>query len=202
MAVGVTKMTKAEFLEKWQACTRCALHQTAKNHVVYRGSIPAKVLFIGEAPDHVEDKLGKPFVGPSGQILTTTIDRIQLKSFCIANVVCCIPLQHGADKIRQPSHAEVYSCRSHLTDLLAICKPKLVISLGEIAKRHLVPLAIAKNYPDVTLVHLRHPAYVLRMGGKDSLEHKKMILGLQDACTNAGIKHTTYLKLAMYRDDT
>lgn len=50
------KQSVASFVRKWKACKACPLHHWAHRHVLYRGQIPAKVLFIGEAPGLTEDK--------------------------------------------------------------------------------------------------------------------------------------------------
>ena len=47
----------------------CALKATATNTVFSDGSATADVMFVGEAPGADEDRLGKPFVGVSGQLL-------------------------------------------------------------------------------------------------------------------------------------
>src|SRR5258708_7148696 len=58
----------------------CALRQTATNTVFADGNPAAPLMLIGEAPGGEEDRLGKPFVGRSGQLLdrilaTIGIDR-------------------------------------------------------------------------------------------------------------------------------
>src|SRR6202022_71996 len=47
----------------------CALRQTATNTVFADGNPAAPLMLIGEAPGGEEDRLGKPFVGRSGQLL-------------------------------------------------------------------------------------------------------------------------------------
>lgn len=187
--------------KKWKGCKLCPLHQKAKNHVLYRsvGSFPVDFLFVGEAPGHVEDRIGRPFIGPSGDILNCTLHRLGLKSYCITNIVCCIPLHDGFVKgrpaIRPPHPEEAEKCRPHLFELIEIAQPKLVISLGEVAKKHLVHVLSQGNIPSF---HLRHPAYILRRGGLDSAEHKLMIKTLQDICAGFNLKHTPYFTATTY----
>lgn len=45
------------------------LFPAGTNMVIYRGNPAAKLMIIGEAPGTNEDRLGKPFVGRSGQLL-------------------------------------------------------------------------------------------------------------------------------------
>src|SRR5690349_10494070 len=47
----------------------CALKRTAKNTVFADGAPGAPVMVVGEAPGADEDRLGKPFVGVSGQLM-------------------------------------------------------------------------------------------------------------------------------------
>lgn len=178
------------FTEKWRSCKLCPLHQHAKHHVVIRGAIPAQVLLIGEAPGKVENTLGKPFVGPAGQLLNNTLARLSIESYCITNIVCCIPWLGNdpqLNEIRQPTDGEAGACAPHVRELVALAKPRLVVCLGEVAKRHLgLALSSQENLPTA---FVRHPAYVLRRGGIDSAEHKKLILSLQRACQEHGVDH-------------
>lgn len=182
-----------KFIEKWRCCKLCPLHEHAKQHVVYRGDVPAELLFIGEAPGKVENTLGKPFVGLSGQILNNTVARLAITSFGVTNIVCCIPwLGDNPDtkQIRQPSDGEAGTCSPHIIELIKLTQPKLIVCLGEVAKRHLGLFLPQEN--KVPVAHLRHPAYVLRRGGIDSAEHKKLILGLQNACLEHDVDHIPY----------
>jgi len=177
------------FLTKWNSCQSCHLSQFAKSHVVFRGSIPAEVLFVGEAPGRVEDILGKPFVGPSGSILSDIIDKLDIQSYVITNVVCCIPYS-PQKKTREPSLEEALACQPHLIELFYLASPKLVVSLGEIARRSLVRLS--KELKKTKKLHLPHPAYILRNGGIGSSLQRKAILDLQRALSACGIPHSHY----------
>lgn len=185
---------------KWSKCTICPLHKGVKKHVLYRGDSPAELLFLGEAPGKVENTLGLPFVGPSGEILNNTIARLAITSFGVANIVCCIPWSSddpSTNEIRRPTAGEAGACAPHLVELINILQPKLVVCLGATAKENLGTLSLqGKNAPGI--VYLRHPAYVLRRGGKDSAEHKKLILGLQEACLEHDVDHVPYFTTTSY----
>jgi DNA polymerase len=43
--------------------------------VLARGTVPADIVFIGEAPGPSEDSLGKPFIGPAGRVLDQIISQ-------------------------------------------------------------------------------------------------------------------------------
>src|ERR671938_1576386 len=50
-------------------CTACDLYKTGTQTVFGEGARAAEVMFVGEQPGDQEDKAGKPFVGPAGQLL-------------------------------------------------------------------------------------------------------------------------------------
>lgn len=197
-----SKAAKLRYDSKWSKCEVCPLHKHAKTHVLYRGVVPADLFFLGEAPGKIENKLGIPFVGPSGDVLSATLAILSLNSYVIANTVCCIPWEvlPGEDhdgKIRAPLPDEVEKCLPHVKELITLARPKLIVSLGEVAKKHLAMISSQERY-DAPTLHLRHPAYVLRNGGKGSFEHKQMILTLQRACVEHEIEHYPHFKPEQY----
>ena len=46
----------------------CGLKTTATNLVFGEGNEQARIMFVGEAPGADEDRMGRPFVGASGQL--------------------------------------------------------------------------------------------------------------------------------------
>ena len=177
-------LTLESFKREWKNCQKCPLHVGVAHHVLYRGEIPAEVMLVGEAPGKVENRLGRPFVGPSGDLLNSALDRLGLSSFCICNVVCCIPWRSKeAQVIRQPSKEEAAACNPHLVQLVQLCQPKLVICLGNEAKKHFP----TKEFEKTPLTFLRHPAYILRNGGKASIEYKRFLEAFHAALDGVGI---------------
>ena len=67
----------------------CGLKVTAKNLVFADGNPHGRLMFVGEAPGGDEDRIGKPFVGRSGQLLDRMLAAIGLdrNEVYIANVV-------------------------------------------------------------------------------------------------------------------
>src|ERR1700677_3497947 len=80
--------------QRWQDCDKCLLRKHRQRVVLARGSIPAQVLLIGEAPGNAEDSLGQPFKGVAGQLLDRIVEEAVPKDvkMCYSNLVCCIPL--------------------------------------------------------------------------------------------------------------
>jgi len=189
-------LTLETFQKEWSHCCKCPLHKNARRHVLYRGEIPAEVLLVGEAPGKTEDKHGLPFIGASGQrVLNKALEALELKSFCICNVVCCIPVteqsviddEEFVPSVRPPSPEEAEACRPHLEQIVELCQPKLIALLGNEPKKYF-PASLVPQ--DATLVTLRHPAYVLRRGGEKGVEYKRFLEAFHTALEEQGIAHT------------
>lgn len=169
-------------IKRWNHCTRCPLHRKRHKVVLYRGSIPADILFIGEAPGDSEDIIGKPFVGPAGKVLDSILqdlsvfDKANPIRYCITNVVGCIPLNTRGDT-RQPHKDEIEACRPRLLQFIEIVKPRLIITLGKVPKKNLPPKL------DVPLQSLIHPAALLPGRINESareVEYTRCIFKLSD----------------------
>lgn len=82
-----------EVLEQINACENCRLRATCTHVVPGEGNPRADIMFVGEGPGQDEDRLGRPFVGASGQLLTQMIHAIGMErtEVYIANVVKCRP---------------------------------------------------------------------------------------------------------------
>lgn len=190
----MSRLTLVEYEKKWRTCKQCPLHKGAAKHVLYRGSVPADILFIGEAPGKTENKLGRPFVGRSGNLLNKMLETLEVRSFCIANVVCCIPWKrsegggHQLEEVRPPSKEEAAACAPHLDELTRLVNPQLIVFLGKEAEKHYT-IPINKNIELVATLSLRHPAYILRQGGELSLEYKRCLHALHQALMENNITH-------------
>ena len=81
----MTKLLKwKELYNECLNCNKCSLKYSSNNMVFGDGNPRSKIMFIGEAPGADEDRLGKPFVGRAGQLLTkglTTLDLIRERDY-------------------------------------------------------------------------------------------------------------------------
>lgn len=78
---------------KWSDCRRCVLCHRRKRVVLGRGTLPARLLLIGEAPGASEDVIGRAFVGPAGKLLNRIL-RAAIDfdlSVAMTNLVACVP---------------------------------------------------------------------------------------------------------------
>jgi len=120
----------AELTESLNDCRKCRLCENRSNIVPGEGNPSAQLMFIGEGPGQEEDRLGRPFVGRSGELLTRMIHAIGMErsEVYICNVVKCRPPQN-----RNPEPDEAEACLNYLRAQVALVKPKVVVLLGKIA---------------------------------------------------------------------
>ncbi|QGP91415.1 Type-4 uracil-DNA glycosylase [Neomoorella glycerini] len=157
--------------QKALACRGCSLRQGARQVVFGEGNPRAGLMLVGEGPGAQEDELGRPFVGPAGELLDRILVAAGFKreELYITNVVKCRPPGN-----RQPLPAEVQACRPILEAQIKLIKPKIIVCLGAIATRTLIA-------PGASITRLRgqwiardgirylptfHPAALLRDAAK------------------------------------
>ncbi len=152
---------------QYAACLRCPLGQTRKNFVFGTGNGHTSLLFVGEGPGADEDRLGEPFVGKAGRLLTQMIQSIGIDrpDVYIANVVKCRP-----PKNRTPHAEEIAKCFPILRRQIELINPRLIVTLGNVPTRALVPDAPGITRSRGNIYHYQswkvlptfHPAYLLR----------------------------------------
>lgn len=154
--------------EKWKNGCGNGICEGAVNVCLARGRVPCEVLFIGEAPGESEDVIGLPFVGPAGRISPYSLEAMIRKAlesaerswtWCMANVVGCIP-RDGLAKAEAPTEDEAKQCRTRLIEFVRICNPKVIVLVGDVAKRFFPKdKELGKKIPKVSI---KHPAAILR----------------------------------------
>lgn len=118
-----------------------AIRKTATNLVFCDGNPSAPIMLIGEAPGADEDRLGRPFVGVSGQLLDKILKCIDLdrtatdagKSIYIANVLNWRPPGN-----RTPSPQEVEISLPFIERHIALVKPRLLVLCGGVSAKALL----------------------------------------------------------------
>lgn len=166
-----------------QGCRLCPELAANRRVIVHGyGSLPARVLLVGEAPGHKGgDVTGVPFtrdrsgvrlqqalidLGLSAEV-DPRVERPRLHCF-LTNVVRCNPPAN-----RTPTQAEIDHCLPHLWQDLAQVQPQIVVPIGSIAARVLFPRLVGEPAPPITAIHatvwhgagvlvvpLRHPARI------------------------------------------
>ena len=158
-----------ELRRRVAACQRCGLHTTRTQTVFGVGDETADWMFIGEAPGADEDAQGEPFVGRSGQLLTSMIKALgfEREQVFIANILKCRPPEN-----RDPQPAEVVECLPYLARQVALVQPKIIVCVGRIAAQNLLGVATpigemrgkVHRFRDsgIPVVVTYHPSYLLR----------------------------------------
>ena len=104
------------------------------------GDIDSKVVFIGEAPGRLgADRTGIPFhgdkAGKNFEYLLQFAGLTRQQVF-ITNAVLCNPRDEKGNN-SAPNKEEVRNCSLHLSILIDIIEPKLIVPLGQCALRSL-----------------------------------------------------------------
>jgi uracil-DNA glycosylase len=123
----------AELEAAVRAFEGCALKRTAKNTVFADGTPGAPVMIVGEAPGADEDRLGKPFVGVSGQLMDRMMATVGLTregGFYITNILFWRPPGN-----RTPTLAEQAMCLAFTRRHIELAQPKLLILAGGVAAK-------------------------------------------------------------------
>jgi DNA polymerase len=143
-----------------QACTKCDLHKFAQRKVIMRGSIPATVLFVGEAPGKTENVMGEPFVGSAGAIFDGWVKRLDLPvPWAVTNPVMCLPFASTGKK-EEPKPEHLAACRMHFLTLIGYLQPKCLVAMGNVARQACSELF---GFP---VFHIPHPMFY-RYSGRD-----------------------------------
>lgn len=138
--------------------------------VPFEGGKTTDILVVGESPGHVEERVGKPFRGKSGDVLNAMIKSIGLdrSDVFIANATRC-RIDKDTDGVRI-QNAAMRECRFFLDAAIKLIKPKLIVSLGAIALKQLTGKQkilsnrgrVFESEWGVPILCTVHPAYILR----------------------------------------
>jgi len=187
-AIAAGCATLAELSAAVAAFTGCPLRTPATRTVFSDGPADAPVMVIGEAPGAEEDRIGKPFVGPSGRLLDLMLSAVGLnrqRNVYITNVVFWRPPAN-----RAPTPIETSICLPFVERQIALLKPHVVILSGSVAARTVLSrtdgitkfrgrwmtdsnIAVLKN---IATIATFHPSYLLRSPGQKRETWKDILL--------------------------
>lgn len=164
------------------------LRETATNLVFADGVPESGLMLIGEAPGADEDRLGRPFVGASGQLLDRMLASVGLdraRDFYITNI---LPFRPPGN--RTPTDAEIALFLPFVLRHIQLVSPRLVVLLGGVSAKALLrsrdgitrlrgrwhEVMVEENRALPALATL-HPAYLLRNpGAKRDAWHDLLLL--------------------------
>jgi len=160
-------------------------HFVTDHHTIVfgEGNPDACLMFIGEAPGAEEDRLGRPFVGRSGQLLDKMIGAMGLRreDVYIANVLKTRPPNNAT-----PTVEEAKLCAPYLMEQILIVDPDILVTLGRPAAQLLlettqtmgrlrgrwanlcIPGCSPGQSHDYPVLPTYHPAYLLRQYNEEN----------------------------------
>jgi len=170
--------------EAVRTCQKCEHLAASRTQTVFgTGNPDADLMFVGEAPGADEDRLGEPFVGRAGELLTRIITAMGLTrdDVYIANVLKCRPdMPKGAPGNRPPTPLEMQRCLPYLREQIAIIQPRVLVALGKTAMLGLTGTDQSMSamrgrwftFENIPLLPTYHPSYLLRNGS--NVEKRKV----------------------------
>jgi len=196
-------------LNTQSSCENCPLKPGRR--VGSRGDITSPIAIVGEAPGRRELARGRPFIGPSGELLDRSLPLgVSLDDFFVTNASSCRPLKSEGDaKLLIPY---IESCRDRLITELQEHPRKVVIAMGNAAMWSLTKnyklaitrtrgkLLVCEDLPGTIIFPILHPAFLLRGGGnyRQFLEDLEYAIELGKGGAVRHAEEPTYITL---RDD-
>jgi uracil-DNA glycosylase len=178
------------------ACRRCALWRDATQAVPGAGPRHALIMMVGEQPGDSEDRAGKPFVGPAGQLLDDALTQAGMKrtDVFVTNAVKHFKWEpRGKRRMHKtPAQREIDACRYWLDKELSTVAPVVVVALGATALRALLESRTASLRTVIGKVVERggryvvptwHPSFALRAPDPATRErvYADIVKALQEA---------------------
>ena len=162
-------------------CRRCPLWEPATQTVFGEGPETARMMMVGEQPGDQEDLVGRPFVGPAGQILDRAIKEagIDRREVYVTNAVKHFKFEpRGKRRIHaKPDTVDIAACAPWLEAERKVVNPAVTVLLGATAARAVLgravtisrergrPIAHVGNTQVLVTVH---PSYLLRLPDEES----------------------------------
>jgi uracil-DNA glycosylase len=199
-APGTGSARLAGLAAEAQGCRRCPLWEGATQCVFGEGPADARLMVVGEQPGDEEDRAGRPFVGPAGQLLDRALGEagIERKAVYVTNAVKHFKfVLRGKRRLHQsPSTGEIDACRWWLGQEIALLRPQAILMLGASAVRGVTgksqtvgklrgnPLTIGNG----AALASWHPSYVLRLPDQAAKErvYAELVADLRAAAEVAG----------------
>lgn len=160
--------THTDYIAAMMSLTDDPLVQFGGRMVICRGNPNADLMIIGEGPGAEEDRLGKPYVGRSGQLLDKILESVNFdpeNDIYVTNTVFRRPPNN-----RDPLPAELEYYAPYLMEGIRLVDPKVILLTGRFSMR--VVLDERQGITKVrgtwyqrdgrSIMPMFHPAYLLR----------------------------------------
>lgn len=157
------------------ACRRCPIGCNGTRAVMGEGPGAARLMIVGEQPGDVEERSGRPFVGPAGELLDAHLAGagIARGEAYVTNAVKHFKFTpRGKRRLHQtPTAGEIDICRWWLDGERGIIRPRHILALGASVARGLLgrtaSIGRERGRPvaagDATLWITVHPSFLLRV---------------------------------------
>lgn len=130
----INQRNKQDLLENLKkqlnSIDNCKLKSNSKNIVLGEGNIDSPIMLIGEAPGEIEDKVGNPFKGESGELLDKMLIAINIKR---QNIYTSYAINFRPPEDRKPTSQEIKRYSNFLKEHISIIDPKIIILMGSTA---------------------------------------------------------------------
>jgi uracil-DNA glycosylase len=190
--------TIASLRREAAGCTRCPLYERA-TQTVFGDGATGGLMLVGEQPGDVEDREGKPFVGPAGKLLRELLAeaRIAEDAVYVTNAVKHFKWRPvGKRRIHdKPNWTEIKACGHWLAEELETVEPELVVCLGATAAQALFGRTarvgvlrgdVHELAGGVRALVTIHPSAVLRAGEERELRRSELLADLSRAAKLLG----------------
>ena len=130
----ISQRNKQDLLENLKkqlnSIENCKLKSNSKNIILGEGNIDSPIMLIGEAPGEIEDKVGNPFKGESGELLDKMLIAINIKR---QNIYTSYAINFRPPEDRKPTSPEIKRYSNFLKEHISIIDPKIIILMGSTA---------------------------------------------------------------------
>jgi DNA polymerase len=182
-------------------CRRCILWREATQAVVGEGPRGARLMLIGEAPGSDEDRIGHPFVGPSGELLRELLREVGLEP---GQVFLTNAVKHfgyhwrGRRRMHKtPAQREIEACNIWLRREIDEIVPRVIVTLGTTALKAILGERLAivtarerslSGPVGIPVVATYHPLALLRAPAQEEKEalRRTVISDFRHALSLAG----------------
>lgn len=121
--------------EQAKSCKACSLHCSGATQIVFgEGPINASVMIVGDMPEELDDRLGRPFSGTSGKMIKSIVSDLGIKreECYFTHVVKHFKFKEveGKKIAINAKGQESHACRPWLEAEIEKVRPKVILGLG------------------------------------------------------------------------
>lgn len=198
-ALAASAQTLEELRTAIDAFKGLSIKRTATQMVFADGPADARIMVIGEAPGADEDRIGRPFVGVSGQLLDKMLASVGLSRESNAYITNILNWRPPGN--RSPSDDEIALSLPFIHRHIELLNPAIIVLAGGVATKAILNSAagitrLHGKWVEFSLPNLKapvpviptfHPAYLLRSPQQKALAWQDL-LRLKAKMAELGLK--------------